>query len=135
MSNPLQPDGPCHIVVNNLFSMINTRRKMLHLDPIENRAMASRCTLRFNLDRQRGVDFNNETISIAGQDMPILRDMINGQFGVNFENELISLCTKTQAEATPRMVTTHAPLPEPEPEVVVRQTGFGARLKRLFSGQ
>lgn len=137
MHNPPEHGKPCQIVVDDLFTMINKRRKMLHLEPVENRAMASRCTLRFNLSQQRGVDFNSKKISVAAADMQTLRDMVNDQFGVDFENELNSLCAKAQTETVPRMVTTHTHLPEPEPDVFAhkQQTGFGSRLKRLFGGR
>lgn len=137
MPNPLQAGEACQIVVDDLFAMINSRRKMMRLEPVENRAMASRCTLRFNLGQQRGVDFNKKTVSIATADMSVLRDMVNDQFGVNFENELTRLCAKAEAVTPPRMVTSHAPLAEPEPEPVSipQKTGFGSKLKRLFNGR
>lgn len=134
MSNPLESGEPCQIIVDELFAMVNTRRKMFRLEPIEKRAMASRCTLRFNLGRQQQVDFSNDKIGIAAVDMPALTTMINEQFGVNFENELTTLCARKKVEAavTP-MVTSHTP--EPAPEVVVDKSGFGSRLKRLFGGR
>ena len=124
MSNPLERDEPCQIVVDELFAMVNTRRKMFRLEPIEKRAMASRCTLRFNLGRQQQVEFSNDKISIAAADMPALTTMINEQFGVNFENELTTLCAEKKVEAaTPPMATTHTPIPEPEPEVAMEKSG------------
>ena len=85
MSNQLDPGKSCQIVVADLFAMINARRKLFSMDPVEQRAMASRCTLRFNLERKRGVDFGNEKIAVAPQDMLALESMVNDQFGVNFE--------------------------------------------------
>lgn len=149
MSKPLARGEACQLVVDDLFAMINTRRKMFRLEPVEKRAMASRCTLRFNLGRQRGVDFNNEKISITAEDMQALATMVNEQFGVNFENELITLCNKKKAEpAAPSMVRAQvrkpatAPTPAaapalapiPVPKAIPEKSGFGARLKRLFGG-
>ena len=47
MSNPTETGNHCVIVVEELFAKINAQRKLLGRTPIENQAMASRCTLRF----------------------------------------------------------------------------------------
>jgi len=135
MSNQLDPGKSCQIVVADLFAMINARRKLFSMDPVEQRAMASRCTLRFNLERKRGVDFGNEKIAVAPQDMLALESMVNDQFGVNFEGELTTLCAKSKKPSTPtpRMVTPQTPVEQPKPEPV-KKAGLGSKIKRLFGG-
>ncbi len=136
MTNPKAADEPCTIVVADLFALITARRKLLQLSPIEGRAMASRCTLRFNLDRQRGVDFSAEKIVIDPDDMLVLQKMVNDQFGVDFDGELNKLCVKpkkpvmenTRAAPPPQTFAPAAPI---EPQ---RKAGLGSWIKRLFGG-
>ena len=134
MSNPTGTGEPCTIVVAELFAMINARRKLFQLSPIEGRAMASRCTLRFNLDWQRGADFSAEKIVVDPADMLVLQKMVNDQFGVNFDGELRKLCVKPKK---PVMETTHTASPPPvfaqaAPVESPSKTGLGSRIKRLF---
>lgn len=137
MNNPDETGERCTLVVADLFAAVNARRKLFKQAPIETRAMASRCTLRFNLDRPRGVDFTAETISIDPADMSILEAMVNDQFDVDFDDELRKLCVKPHRPAVRAVPATPSPAPPPEPDVKVaavepQHSGLGSRLKRLF---
>lgn len=94
MSNPTEGDNYCVIVVADLFAKINAQRKLLHRSPVEDRAMASRCTLRFNVDKQRGIDFNAEKINVAWHELDMLEKMVNELFGIYFNGEVRRLCAK-----------------------------------------
>lgn len=134
MNNSLLSGTPCQIIVADLFAMINARRKLFLLDPVEQRAMASRCTLRFNLDRKRGVDFSNEKIAVEAQDMDMLEAVVNDQFGVNFDGELLNLCAsnkKVKIEIPPMEEPIEQVIIESEPQ---KKSGFGSKIKRLFGG-
>lgn len=136
MSNSEQANTPCIIVVADLFARITAQRKLLRRQPIEERAMASRCTLRFNIDRSRQVDFSAEKITLAPEDMVLLEKVVNEQFGLQFNNELRKLCLKAERPAD-------APsLPEPLLEEGIaassspaNEGGLLAKIKRLFGGK
>lgn len=137
MSHPNKAGAPCSLVVADLFAAINARRKLFHQGPIEARAMASRCTLRFNLEAGRAADFSAEKIDLEPGDIDILEAVVNDQFGVNFDEELHALCAKARQPA-PRM-TPPAPSPPTVPAAEAAPSkappaGLGSRLKRWFGG-
>lgn len=135
MSNPTEAGNHCIIVVADLFAKINAQRKLLKRTPIEDRAMASRCTLRFNVDKQRGVDFSNEKILVAPNEIELLEKIVNELFGVYFEGEVRKLCAKPKTPAVKRarpIPPLQAPaVPTPQPE----KTGLMSKIKRIFGGE
>jgi len=134
MSNPTQAGNHCIIIVADLFAKINSQRKLLKRTPIEERAMASRCTLRFNVDKQRGVDFSAEKILVAPNEIDLLEKMVNDLFGVYFEGEVGRLCAKQKAQVVKRA----RPVPPPQTVAVAaiepEKTGLVSKIKRLFGG-
>ncbi|MGD8593833.1 MAG: hypothetical protein PVF82_13415 [Gammaproteobacteria bacterium] len=134
MSNPKEAGNHCVIVVADLFAKINAQRKLIKRPPIEERAMASRCTLRFNVDKQRGVNFNDEKILVAADEIPVLEKMVNELFGVYFENELGRLCIKPKTPSVKR-ARPIPPLQVAAPATVQpEKTGLMSKIKRLFGG-
>lgn len=135
MSNPTEAGNHCVIVVADLFAKINAQRKLLHRTPIENQAMASRCTLRFNVDKQRGVDFSAEKVLIGQDEIPVLEKIVNELFGVYFEGEVRRLCVKPKPPA-PKPVDID-PFPPLTPELTgePEKTGLLSMLKGLFGGK
>lgn len=136
MSNPSEAAGNhCIIVVADLFAKINAQRKLLKRPPIEDRAIASRCTLRFNADKQRGVDFTAEKILVAAHEIQLLEKIVNELFGVYFEGEVQKLCAKRN---TPTVKRTR-PMPPPQmaavPTVQSEKSGLLSKLKRMFGGK
>lgn len=135
MNNPAEAGNHCVIIVADLFAKINAQRKLLHRTPIEERAMASRCTLRFNVDKQRGVDFGAEKILIDPDEIELLEKIVNDLFGIYFQGEIRRLCVKPKAPA-PKPVDS-LPLPDLSPidlgEPV--KVGLLARLKGLFGSK
>lgn len=127
--------GRCTIIVAELFAMISAQRKLLKRPPVEERAMASRCTLRFNIDRQEKVDFNAEQIVLSANDMKALEKVVNEQFGLYFDGELSRLCVKPEKPVEAPVHTTlpfeEYDLPWMEPE----KTGLMSKIKRLFGGK
>jgi hypothetical protein len=134
-SNPIDVSDHCIIVVAELFAMINAQRKLLKRPPIEDRAMASRCTLRFNINRQRKVDFGGEKIVLTPDEMTALQKMVNEQFGVYFEGELTRLCAKPKVPAVKRTRVTPPPQAMAPPPVQAEKTGLVSKIKRLFSSK
>ena len=138
MSNPKSAGDHCVIVVADLFAKINAQRKLLKRTPIEERAMASRCTLRFNIDKPRGVDFSAEKILVAADEIPVLEKMVNELFGLYFNGELGRLCIKpkqpvvrrAQSARSPQVAAAAAIQPIP-PE----KTGLVSKIKRLFGAK
>jgi hypothetical protein len=135
MSNPKVAGDHCIIIVAELFAKINSQRKLLKRTPIEERAMASRCTLRFNIDKQRGVDFSAEKILVEPDEIPLLERIVNEQFGVYLEGELSKLCAKPKTPVVKR--ARPAPMPPVAAPVRVQpvKTGLASRIKRLFSSK
>ena len=134
MSNPQEGDRYT-IVVAELFAKINAQRKLLKRTPIEDRAMVSRCTLRFNIDRQRKVDFSADKIIVAPEDMTVLEKMVNDQFGVYFDGELSRLCVKIEK---PVVESAHVVLPSEafdEAMMPPEKTGLVSKIKRLFGSK
>jgi len=135
MSNPKEAGDHCIITVAELFEKINAQRKLLKRTPIEERAMASRLTLRFNVDKKRGVDFGAEKILIAPHEIVLLEKTVNELFGAYFDGELVKLCAKSKAAAA---VKRARPVPQPPPvaapvPIQPRNTGLVSKIKRLFS--
>lgn len=133
MSNPLETGNHCIIVVTELFDKVNAQRKLLRRPPVEDRAMASRLTLRFNVGQNTGVDFNEETIMLGAHELGRLEKMINELFGVYMENELVRLCQKPEL---PRKVVTESTIPpiQVSPAILAENEGIFAKLKRIFWG-
>lgn len=135
MSNPQQAGDRCIIVVAELFAKINAQRKLLKRTPIEERAMASRCTLKFNVDKKRGVDFSAERIVVARDDLAVLEKIVNELFGVYFDGEIRRLCVKPK---TPAVKPAPAILPSQVAAAATIQpenTGLMSKIKRLFGGK
>lgn len=135
MSDTTQAENHCVIVVADLFAKINAQRKLLHRTPIEERAMASRCTLRFNVDKQRGVDFGAEKILVARDEIDLLENMVNELFGVYFHGELRRLCAKPKP-AAPKAASLPPAMPELSPMELDDpvKPSLLTRLKSLFGG-
>lgn len=135
MSNPTETGNHCVIVVEELFAKINAQRKLLGRTPIENQAMASRCTLRFNVDKQRGVDFSAEKILVARDEIPVLEKLVNELFGIYFEGEVRRLCVKPKVPAA-KPVGLDSYLPQSTAMATKSEkTGLLSRLKGLFGGK
>lgn len=137
MNSPLEGGNHCIIVVADLFNKINAQRKLLHRTPIENQAMATRCTLRFNADKQRGVDFSAEKIVIAPNELEMLEKIVNELFGLYFEGELKRLCVKPKTPPKPKTTNldaflVHQALQEYTPP---ESTGLFSWFKGLFGGK
>jgi len=137
MSNPADVRNKCIIVVEDLFNKINAQRKLLHRTPIENQALATRCTLRFNIGEQRGVDFTAEKILIAPSEVAVLEKMVNELFGVYFEGEVRKLCAKSKPKAPePRAADLDSFLPQAALSTeVTEKTGLFSRIKGIFGGK
>ena len=134
MNNPTVAGNHCIIVVADLFAKINAQRKLIKRTPIEDRAIASRCTLRFNVDKRRGVDFSNEKILVAADEIELLENIVNELFGVYFEGEVRKLCAKSKSAAVER----DRPLPPLQPAVSPTRpenAGFMSKIKRMFGGK
>lgn len=135
MSIPREAGDHCIIVVADLFAKINSQRKLLKRTPIEERAMASRLTLRFNVDKKRGVDFGAEKILVAPDEIALLEKIVNELFGAYFEGELIKLCAKHKTAPVkrarpvpPKPVAAAIPMPQ-------QKSGLASKIKRLFSSK
>jgi hypothetical protein len=135
MSNSTEAGNHCIIIVADLFAKINAQRKLLKRPPIEDRAIASRCTLRFNADKQRGVDFTTEKILVASHEIALLEKIVNELFGVYFEGEVQKLCVKRKTPTAKRT----RPMPPPQmamaPPAQTEKTGLVSKLKRMFGGK
>ena len=137
MNNPTEAGGPCVIIVADLFAKISAQRKLLHRPPIEEQAMASRCTLRFNSDKQRGVDFSAERVLINPNELELLEKIVNELFGLYFEGELGKLCVKPKPVAPKPATDTISSLPEISPADLGEpvKPGLLSRLIGLFGGK
>ena len=135
MGNSTPAGDICVIITADLFGKINKQRKLLNRAPVENQAMASRCTLRFNVDKQRGVDFGIDTVVIDSDDMPLLEKIINDLFGVYFENEIRKLCVKPKTHTPRSLENIQLPPLVPDTPSVPEHTGLLSRLKGLFGGK
>ena len=135
MSNPAVASNHCTIFVAELFDLVNAQRKLLRKSPVEDRAMSSRCTLRFAVDSRREVDFNSEKIIILPNEIDILEKMINDLFGIYFEGEVRKLCEKSQVKPVVKK-----PRPEPMLQIAPEMdfdhrsggTGLVSMIKRWF---
>ena len=136
MSDPSIVGSNCIIVVANLFEKINSQRKLLHKPPIENQAMASRLTLRFNVDKQRGVDFSADEILIEPGEIDLLEKTINELFGLYFEDMVSRMCVAPKVpEPTPMSVDSDISDIVTGLELEPEKTGMFSKLKRLFGGR
>jgi len=135
MSDPAVSSNHCIIVVAELFDLVNAQRKLLRKSPVEDRAMSSRCTLRFAVDSRREVDFNVEKIVILPHEVEILEKMVNDLFGIYFEGEVQKLCAKSQVKKV-----VNRPRPEPMLQIAPDLdfghnsggSGIFAMIKRFF---
>ncbi len=129
--------GACTIVVADLFAKINNQRKMIKKPPIEERALISRLTLRFNVQGQRWVDFAGAKVSLTKEEVPALEKIINDQFGVFFTGEVARLCINQQAasRAPRRAAVIEEMVEEATEEPEVEAVGFFAWLKYLITGR
>jgi hypothetical protein len=118
--------------VARLFERVNAERKMRSLPPVENSAMASRCTLRFNIDKPRGLDFNQKTVVLAPEDVEALEQLVNDQFDCRLEGVVERLCAK------PKVVPKPAPVvPQMAPELQPSdqdESGLMSKIKKIFGG-
>ena len=133
MSNNNPATGKCTLVVAKLFELINNKRKMRSLTPVEHGAIVSRCTLRFNIDKARGIDFSEETVVLEPEDVDALEQMVNEQFNCNFEGEVKRLCVKPKPAPAVSEPTLSFDIPastqvEPEPE-----KGLFSGIKKMFN--
>jgi hypothetical protein len=136
MSNPTGAGNHCVIIVADLFAKINAQRKLLTRTPIEDRAMASRCTLRFNIDKQRGVDFSAEKILIEPDEIELLEKMVNELFGIYFDGEVRRMCVKPEAPPSkPANLDSYIPETSTQMTIEPEKTGLLSRLKGLFGGK
>ena len=135
MSNPKDAGDHCIIVVADLFNKINSQRKLLKRTPVEERAMVSRLTLRFNVDKQRGVDFGAEKILIAPNEIALLEKLVNELFGVYFDGELIKLCANRAKTQTVKRARPVPPPPVVTAQIQPEKAGLASRIKRLFSSK
>lgn len=135
MSNPAGSNNNCSFFVDELFDLINAQRKLLRKAPVEDRAMSSRCTLRFAVVSKREVDFNADRVEILPHEVDLLEKMINDQFGVYFEGEINKLCAKSQQKK-------EVPVVKPDPILQISpglefekesgNGGFVSMIKRMF---
>jgi hypothetical protein len=137
MNDPVEAGNHCVIVVADLFAKINAQRKLINRTPIEDQAIATRCTLRFNVDKQRGVDFSAEKVLIAPDEIEVLENIINELFGVYFHGEVNRLCAKSRAAAAKAKSMRPVPRPQAAPVAIPQppKTGFFSRLMGLFGGK
>ncbi len=140
MSNAEETGNVCIMATADLFARISAQRKLLQRSPIEERAMISRCALRFNIGRSKQVDFNAEKIVLTDDDMTLLEKVVNDQFGLHFEGELRKLCRKVERPAPEEPVLPELSLEEAEEAISQprqpeeKKKGFASRFKRLFGG-
>ncbi len=127
----------CTLVVESLFKEVNEQRRFLNQPPIEYSAMASRCSLRFQIDFKQALDFTQEKITISESQLTQLEQLINQQFGVYFDGRLPKLCEKKRKAAEAQVVRNNL-LPEIEEEIPANEEpeggGFVSKLKGLFGG-
>lgn len=134
MSDPSIVGSQCVIVVEDLFEKINSQRKLLSKPPVENQAMATRLTLRFNVDKKRGVDFSSEQVLIAPDELDLLEKTVNELFGLYFEGVISKLCMAPKAPEPAPIMRDVEDLP-PELEFEPEKTGMLSKLKGLFGGK
>jgi len=135
MGNSTEFGEQCVIIVTDLFNKINKQRKLLNRTPVENQAIASRCTLRFNVDRQRGVDFSQATIVINQVDISLLEKIVNELFDVPFDNEIRKLCAKSRPPAARNVEIDVLPPLTPEITAEPEKAGLLSFIKSLFGGK
>ncbi len=120
----------CVIKTADLFNFINERRQSDGKQPIEHSSIATRCTLRFNVDKQRGADFSQVQVTLDQADIPVLEQLVNAQFELYLSGELARLCQgKTPAAAKKRAATPPTAAAAAEPE---DKKGLMSRLKGMF---
>ncbi len=139
MSNSEDTGKLCTIVVADLFAKINAQRKLIKKTPIEDRALVSRCTLRFNINRSRWVDFAAEKITLTQEDISALEKMVNEQFGLFFAGELNSLCIKQSkrpaVQAAVELDTSEMEAAFAAASTARQSTGIIGWIMRLFGGR
>ncbi|MGD8569073.1 MAG: hypothetical protein PVJ39_13375 [Gammaproteobacteria bacterium] len=137
MSDPAEAGNHCVIVVADLIAKINAQRKLINRTPVEDRAISTRCTLRFNVDKQRGVDFSAEKVLIAPDEVEVLENIVNELFGVYFQGEVSRLCARSRAAAAKSRPARPVPRPQAAPVAVPEPPKIGllSRLMGLFSGK
>ncbi len=146
MSSSIDSSNACVIVIADLFTKISAQRKLLKQTPIEDRAMISRCTLRFNLDSHQKLDFGVERIELDDHDVANLEKVVNELFGVHFEGAIKKMCSKTvKTEMTAKSARERTmarinsinlekvEVEGSKPEHADR--GFVSRIKSLFGGK
>lgn len=131
MSNENNASGGCTLEVARLFERVNAGRKMRSLPPVEKSAMASRCNLRFNLEKKRGIDFNQETIVIAPDDVDALEQLLNEQFDCMLEGIVAKLCIKPKETSTTPISQVPELIPQPKEQIEV-DTGLMTKIKKIF---
>lgn len=128
--------GNCTLEVARLFERINSGRKMRSLPPVENSAIASRCNLRFNLDKKRGVDFTQKSVVIAIEDIVVLEQLLNEQFDCHLEGAVDKLCVRPQlakeVEAEPETAEEEE---EQEPPKTVAEERLMSKIRKIFGGE
>lgn len=139
MSDTNSATDGCILEVAKLFERINEGRMMRSLPPVENNAMASRCNLRFNLDKNRGIDFNQGTVTIARADIEVLEQLVNEQFNCKLEGVVERLCVRPR-KTTPAETLIKPVLPElsqqPQPQPLTEtESGLLSRIKKIFGGE
>jgi hypothetical protein len=120
----------CVIKTADLFNFINERRQSDGKQPIEHSSIATRCTLRFNVDKQRGADFSQAQVTLDRSDIPVLEQLVNAQFELYLSGELARLCQgSAPAAAKTRRAAPPPPTAAAEPE---DKKGLMSRLKGMF---
>jgi len=135
MGNSTEFGDQCVITVADLFAKINKQRKLLNRTPVENQARASRCTLRFNIDKQRDVDFSQDKIAIDPDAIPVLEKIVNELFDIPFDGEVRKLCAKVKAPVAKHVEIDILPPLTPEITIEPEKTGLLSMLKGLFRGR
>lgn len=134
MSEHKEASTGCVIKTAELFTFINQRRQSEGKAPIEHSSMVTRCTLRFNVDKQRGIDFSQPQVVIDAADLKVLEQVINAQFELYLSDDLKRLC-QNQAKATPKQRPA-TPLPPAASPAAPQEEGKGlmSRIKGMFGG-
>ncbi len=139
MSEQEKNAASCTISTADLFNFINNQRKHNQQQPVENTTIATRCTLRFNIDKQRGVDFSQDRIVVARSDLPVLEQVINSQFELFLDGDLERLCHGIKGGTKPAAPRPQlAPAKPAAPATTAKETekrGLASRIKGIFGGE
>lgn len=134
MSDQSTAGDACTLEVARLFERINSGRKVRSLPPVEYSAMASRCNLRFNLDKSRDIDFTQEKVSIARKDIDALEQLVNEQFDCMLDGVVAKLCIKPKksqpVESVP--VPERADLTHQQQTQNESESGLLSKIKKIF---